>query len=33
MKKSVGTAYSESRKVCILAHTDAKPLESAKFPT
>jgi hypothetical protein len=32
MKESVGTAYSESRKVCILAHTDTLPLECATFP-
>jgi len=31
MKESVGTAYNESRKVCILAHTDAMHLECATF--
>ena len=33
MKESVGTAYSENRKVCILAHTDTMHLECATFPT
>jgi len=31
MKESVGTAYNESRKVCILAHTGAVHLECATF--
>jgi hypothetical protein len=32
MKESVRTAYSESRKVCILAHTENMQLEWSTFP-
>jgi len=32
MKESVGNAYSENRKICILTHTDTIHLKCATFP-